>query len=80
MTTAHERTRAVIEARKLLSALASSDDGAVPGHVRILAQRLLRHYPLDVDLSVSTAAVPELWTDPTRRRPKAVSTSQNEKP
>lgn len=66
MTTAHERTKSVIETREFLRLLASSDDMVSRGHVRSVAVRLLRHYPLDVDLKVSAAALPGVWVAPER--------------
>lgn len=64
MTTPHERTKAVIETRKFLQMLASTDDVASHGDVQSVAGRLLRHYPLDIDLEVSAAALPEIWAAP----------------
>ncbi|CAM8798795.1 DUF2786 domain-containing protein [Burkholderia pseudomallei] len=69
MTTPHERTKAVIETRKFLQMLASTDDVASHGDVQSVAGRLLRHYPLDIDLEVSAAALPEIWA-----APKAIGT------
>lgn len=61
MTTPRERTKAVIETRKFLQMLASTDEVASDGDVQSVAERLLRHYPLDIDLEVSAAALPEIW-------------------
>lgn len=61
MTTAYERTKAVIETRELLQLLASATGTASPGAIRQAALQLLRHYPLDVDLEVSAAALPGIW-------------------
>ncbi|RQV10023.1 hypothetical protein DF047_10570 [Burkholderia cenocepacia] len=66
MTTAHERTKSVIETREFLRLLASSNDMVSRGHVRSDAARLLRHYPLDIDLEVSAAALPGVWAVPER--------------
>ncbi|SDI38976.1 hypothetical protein SAMN04487926_11634 [Paraburkholderia steynii] len=64
MTTPNERTRAVVGARDLLTIL-SDGRGPYSGDlVRTLAMTLLRHYPLEVDISVSAAALPGLWADP----------------
>lgn len=64
MTTPFERTKAVIETRKLLQMLASTNDVTSDGDVQAVAGRLLRHYPLDIDLKVSAAALPEIWAAP----------------
>ncbi|WP_308235589.1 BPSL0761 family protein [Burkholderia sp. SCN-KJ] len=47
MTTAHERTKAVIETRKFLQMLASADEVTISGLVQSVAVCLLRHYPLN---------------------------------
>ncbi|MDR6202143.1 BPSL0761 family protein [Paraburkholderia graminis] len=68
MTTPDERTRAVMETRWFLETLAGACEPIdVPGLVQSVAQGLLRHYPLDVDLMVSASAVPELWGNPSQR-------------
>ncbi|WP_282980819.1 hypothetical protein [Burkholderia vietnamiensis] len=41
--------------------LASTDDVASRSHVQSVAIRLLRHYPLDIDLDVSATALPGVW-------------------
>lgn len=61
MTTAYERTKSVIETRQFLQMLASTDDVASRSHVQSVAIRLLRHYPLDIDLDVSATALPGVW-------------------
>ncbi|WP_260428959.1 BPSL0761 family protein [Burkholderia cepacia] len=66
MTTAHERTNAVTETRRFLQMLASDDSCANNCDLGAEAVRLLRYYPLDVDLDVSAAALPNLWTSPCR--------------
>ncbi|WP_408207756.1 BPSL0761 family protein [Paraburkholderia dilworthii] len=58
MSAAHERTKAVVETHRLLQALASGDDRVNHRDARELAKQLLRHYPLDVDLEISAAALP----------------------
>ncbi|WP_338326451.1 BPSL0761 family protein [Burkholderia multivorans] len=60
-TTAYERTKSVIETRTFLQMLASADDLASRRDVQSVAVRLLRHYPLNVDLDVSAAALPGVW-------------------
>lgn len=64
MTTAHERTKAVIDARKLLQMLASTDEISIRGLVQSVAVCLLRHYPLDTDIDVSAKALPDVWAAP----------------
>jgi len=61
MTTPYERTKAVIEMRELLQPLARSEGPAAPSTIRDLARRLLRHFPLAIDLDVSAAALPSMW-------------------
>lgn len=64
MTMPYERTKAVIATRELLQLLASSDDVVSGIDIRAIAVRLLRHYPLDVDLDISAAALPGVWAPP----------------
>ncbi|WP_232484178.1 BPSL0761 family protein [Burkholderia ubonensis] len=64
MTTADERTNAVVETRAFLQMLASDSNCAPHNDLRELAVRLLRYYPLDVDLDVSAVALPNLWASP----------------
>lgn len=61
MTTPYERTRAVVQARELLDKLASHDAPVNHHELQDEAIRLLRHYPLDVDLELSSAALPGVW-------------------
>lgn len=70
MTTADERTNAVIATREFLEMLAAAD-GAASSEVRALALRLLRHYPLDVDIGTSAVALPGIWAQPDRNRYRA---------
>ncbi|WP_408434002.1 BPSL0761 family protein [Paraburkholderia caffeinilytica] len=67
MTTPNQRTRAVLDARELLSTLAAGDEITIPGLVRSVAIALLRHYPLEIDISVSATMAPEVWAEPVRR-------------
>jgi len=62
MTMPSERTKAVVETREFLQLLASSDDAAVGLDIREIAVRLLRHYPLDVDINTSAVALPGVWS------------------
>ena len=66
MTTASERTKAVIEARKLLQLLGSPANTTARDAFRDTALLLLRHYPLDIDLEISAAALPGIWAAPPR--------------
>jgi hypothetical protein len=66
MTTAEERTRAVVGARDLLETLADGRGPYCADLVRTLAMTLLRHYPTVVDIDVSAAALPNLWAEPTK--------------
>ncbi|MFM0356532.1 hypothetical protein PQR12_23815 [Paraburkholderia nemoris] len=64
MTTPDERTKAVVETRDFLRLLVRADEVAIPGLVQTVAAGLLRHYPLDIDLSVSASALPGIWAQP----------------
>ena len=66
MTTAYERTKAVIETRELLQLLASPTSTATRDAVQDAAMLLLRHYPLNIDLEISAAALPGIWAAPRR--------------
>lgn len=66
MTTAYERTKAVIETRKLLQLLGCPTSTATRDAVQDAALLLLRHYPLDIDLEISAAALPGIWAAPPR--------------
>jgi hypothetical protein len=69
MTTPDERTRAVLDTRRFLETLATADEITVAGLVRTVAIGLLRHYPLDLDISISASAAPGIWVQPDRRLP-----------
>jgi hypothetical protein len=64
MTTACERTKAVIETREFLQTLSSADEVTIRGLIRSVAVCLLRHYPLDIDLDISASALPKVWAPP----------------
>ena len=68
MTTPDERTRAVVDTRQFLETLAEGDDITLIDLVRTVAVILLRHYPEDIDLDASAAALPAIWAPPTKRR------------
>jgi hypothetical protein len=59
MTTASERTRAVLATREFLEEMAK--DEAISKSVRARACGLLRHYPSTSHLDVSSAAFPHIW-------------------
>lgn len=61
MTTAHQRTQAVIESREFLQLLALPTCAASRDAVAEAALQLLRHYPLNIDLEISAAALPGIW-------------------
>ncbi|WP_342713819.1 BPSL0761 family protein [Paraburkholderia lycopersici] len=64
----YERTKAVIETRELLQMLAAGGDITIGKPVQMEALCLLRHYPHDIDLDVSAAALPRIWGAPKHRR------------
>jgi hypothetical protein len=66
MTMPYERTKAVIDVREFLEMLASADEITIDGLVQSVAIGLLRHYPLNIDLDVSAAALPGVWAPPAR--------------
>ncbi|WP_328822210.1 BPSL0761 family protein [Paraburkholderia nemoris] len=68
MTTPDERTKSVLDTRDFLRILVAAEDIAIPGLIQSVAEGLLRHYPLAVDLAVSAAALPGIWADPSLRR------------
>ncbi len=61
MTTPCERTNAVAKTRAFLQSLVAHNNGAARRNIHEVAEHLLRHYPLDVDLDMSAAALPSLW-------------------
>lgn len=67
MTTPEERTRAVVQARKLLRELTiPSATPRVPRPVREEARRLLRHFPMAGDMSLAHGAMPNWFGEPPR--------------
>lgn len=77
MTTPYERTKAVVETRAFLEILAAAEEVSVVGLVQSLAVCLLRHYPLDVDIAVSAAAIPTLWAQPRAETPLKAASNAN---
>ncbi|WP_309568805.1 BPSL0761 family protein [Paraburkholderia sp. BL6669N2] len=63
MTTAEERTRAVVGARDLLATLADGRGPYCADLVRTLAMALLRHFPSEADIDASAFALPNIWAE-----------------
>jgi len=59
MTSAYERTRAVVQTREFLRELQCMTE--VPQSVRDQAGLLLRHYPGNKDLEAAHLGVPDVW-------------------
>lgn len=68
MTTPAERTRALMQTRRLLETLTTAQD--VPERVREEAVRLLRHYPDAGDVALLHAMTPEFYDRPSATEPK----------
>lgn len=68
MTTPDERTRAVLEARALLQALAHGELATkVPRAVSAEAVRLLRHFPTPTDLWIAHRHAPAWYGPPAQQ-------------
>ena len=69
MTTPYERTRAVVETRKFLEQLSR---GRLPStslkYLQGVADALLRHYPDETNLRLSSQLLPFLWSEPDASR------------
>lgn len=76
MTMLYKRTKAIIETRELLQMLAAGGERTIGVLVQTEALRLLRHYPLDIDLDVSASALPGIWGAPKRRRSDSTAASE----
>ncbi|MEX3929161.1 BPSL0761 family protein [Paraburkholderia sp. BR10936] len=61
MTTPVERTRSVYGTRQLLAILAAHTGPFNHRLVRTLAIQLLRHFPSDADITLSSNSLPALW-------------------
>jgi hypothetical protein len=62
VTTAHQRTRSILQTREFLSGLASAEAWPeLPSQVRDEARRLLRHYPEPWHISRLHERMPEEW-------------------
>ena len=79
MTTPCERTKAVTDTRELLTMLARADEITIGGLVQTVALGLLRHYPLDIDLDVSAAALPGIWAASAHRQAGSTTDQQCKK-
>ncbi|WP_081063712.1 BPSL0761 family protein [Burkholderia multivorans] len=66
MSTAEQRTQAVVGARDLLATLADGRGPYCADLVRTLAITLLRHYPSEADIDASAIALPSLWAEPSK--------------
>lgn len=75
MTTAAERTKAVVDTRDFLQILSVAEEVTIRGLVQSVAIGLLRHYPSNVDLDVSASALPDIWADRTVAPPSARTAS-----
>jgi hypothetical protein len=64
MTIPAERTRAVLKARKFLTALATAQHDMSVDELRQQARALLRHYPEPIHLRLSAAMASDIWADP----------------
>ncbi|WP_408514635.1 BPSL0761 family protein [Paraburkholderia sediminicola] len=64
MTTPAERTKAVVDTRDFLEMLASMDEVTINGLVQSVASGLLRHFPNNIEIDVSAAALPSVWAPP----------------
>ncbi len=65
MTMPYERTSAVLQTRKFLNELAYSQSTNIPHEIASEAHRLLRHYPNDADMKLTSIAIAEIWQMPT---------------
>lgn len=61
MTLPDERTRAVMNTRQFLLALACGEIKRIPSEVRAMARSLLRHYPGEFDMFRTAEQVPNVF-------------------
>lgn len=66
MTMPNERTAAVLQTREFLKELAYSRSTKNPQEIASEAHRLLRHYPDDADMRITSLALAQFWQMPTR--------------
>lgn len=65
MTMPSERTRAVVETRRFLEKLAAGRMvRESPERLQNHAASLLRHYPSDSDMHLTSSALPAWWSPP----------------
>jgi hypothetical protein len=67
VTTPHERTRALLQARDLLEELAYGRRPVTRQDLRERAITLLRHFPDPGHVALSALALPSIWGDPDTR-------------
>jgi hypothetical protein len=69
MTVPEERTRAVVETRKFLQALAAGRmSRQSPELLQEYGRMLLRHYPSTADMHLTSEAFPAWWAPPAEHR------------
>lgn len=61
MTTPTERTAAVQKTRAFLEMLAHGEGNNVSQDIALRAETLLRHYPSDLELELTSAVYPTCW-------------------
>ncbi|WP_321207357.1 BPSL0761 family protein [Paraburkholderia domus] len=66
MTTPQERTQAVVETRRFLQMLVAADEVTTLSSLQTIATGLLRHYPLQVDIDISSSALLSVLAHPKR--------------
>lgn len=64
MTMPYERTSAVLQTRKFLNELAYSKKTNIPQEIASEAHRLLRHYPDEADMRLTSLAIVNIWQMP----------------
>lgn len=67
MTIPKERTYSIQRTRDFLRSLLDPKlTPKIPKAIRSQASKCLRHFPMDLDLSVSARKLPEIWSEPER--------------
>jgi hypothetical protein len=64
MSRPQDRTKAVIDTRRILEALEASEQPLMWDLVRTVAMNALRNYPTEADIAASAVALPSLWGTP----------------
>lgn len=67
MTTPTERATAVLRTYDFLEMLSRSQDNSVPEEISLQAETLLRHYPSEFEIELTSKAFPTCWQMPVRR-------------